>query len=235
MGADTVAKPPNPSVTMISNARWTSSSVVASSSLASRLRAFAAASIPANTGAIPGFRNWPSSANFLPPGTNSRSNSSHFGAISDAISDWPVTFPPGRERLSTIPAMIGSPIGPKTMGTFFVAATAALVAVVVSVRITSGSSASSSPASAGRRPRTPSEYLSSITRLRPSIQPSSRSRPRMTLSVSAVVCFAPSTRIEILAPRAGCCPNASGTPSTRPTSPRKPRRFTRSPGERSGI
>ena len=82
-------------------------------------------------------------------GTISRTSSSHFPAISDWFGENPVTFPPGRPRLATSPDFIGSAGPMATIGIREVAFRAASAAVVVTATITSGLSATNSPASSG--------------------------------------------------------------------------------------
>src|SRR5262252_2355484 len=59
------------------------------------------------------------------PGTRSRNNPSRFGSIRLVNRVTPVTFPPGRLKLSTKPALTGSPPIPNTIGIVVVAAFAA--------------------------------------------------------------------------------------------------------------
>src|SRR5262249_4805332 len=67
----------------------------------------------------------------LAAGTSSCSNSSRFGATSTLIMVVPVALPPGRLRLVTSPARIGSAAVAKTMGMVVVAVFAASAAGVV--------------------------------------------------------------------------------------------------------
>ena len=64
-------------------------------------------------------------------GTTSWSNESCFGAKSTPKKLAPVTFPPGRLRFGTMPALTGSPPLMKTMGMLVVAALAARAAASV--------------------------------------------------------------------------------------------------------
>jgi hypothetical protein len=59
------------------------------------------------------------------PGTRSRSSPSRFGSIRLVNRVTPVTLPPGRLKLSTKPALTGSPPIPNTIGIVVVAAFAA--------------------------------------------------------------------------------------------------------------
>jgi hypothetical protein len=60
------------------------------------------------------------------PGARSRSSPSRFGSIRFVNKVTPVTLPPGRLKLSTRPALTGSPPTPNTIGMVAVAAFAAI-------------------------------------------------------------------------------------------------------------
>ena len=63
-----------------------------------------------------GVSTLPITASRCSPGTTSRSNSSRLPARSVCWFDRPVTLPPGRARLATIPVPTGSPAAAKTIG-----------------------------------------------------------------------------------------------------------------------
>jgi hypothetical protein len=192
----------------------------------------AAAFIPAKTGSIPELPPCPRSANLRARGAISASSSSHLAEMSPAISDWPVTLPPGRARLATTPEATGSPSGAKTIGIAVVSRIAARVAVVVTAMITSGCIAKSSRASPGSRSRSPPLNRASSTRLRPTSQPSSRSRPRNSRMTSSFVASLPSTRTATRAWRASRCVNAGGATVVAKAARSSCRRLIRSPGRR---
>ncbi len=107
-------------------------------------------------------------------GTASLSSSSHFpGMPSVFCKDNPVRLPPGRARLSTRPASTGSPIPATTIGIDVVACLAAIAAEVPVTMMRSTRASTRSRISAGYRSTRPSAQRSSITRLRPSVQPNS--------------------------------------------------------------
>ncbi len=86
----------------------------------------------------------------------------------------PVTLPPGRARLATRPAAIGSAMVAITIGIVAVALRAASAAGVPIVTMASTFSATSSSAIAGKCCVRSPAMRRSTTRLCPSIQPSSR-------------------------------------------------------------
>ena len=87
----------------------------------------------------------------------------------------PVRFPPGRARLSTSPAVIGSDTPIKTMGIDLVAFLAATTAFVVTPTSTSTLRPTSSAAKPGSRSKLPSACRYSMAMFCPSTWPSSRS------------------------------------------------------------
>ena len=115
-------------------------------------------------------------ANRRRPGTTSRKSSSRLPARSVGWSDRPVTLPPGRARLATRPLPTGSPATAKTIGMTDVACFAAATGAVPHVTMTSTLSRTNSAAISAKRSLRPSAQRYSIATVRPSIQPSSRSR-----------------------------------------------------------
>ena len=115
-------------------------------------------------------------ANRRRPGTTSRKSSSRLPAASDPWLDRPVTLPPGRAKLATRPLPTGSPAVANTIGITDVACFAARTVGVLCVRITSTFSRTNSAAISEKRSLRPSAQRYSIATVRPSIQPSSRSR-----------------------------------------------------------
>jgi hypothetical protein len=104
------------------------------------------------------------------PGPISLSNSSHFPPMPYSNEVKPVALPPGRARLSTYPAPTGSGTIANTMGTLRVASSNGPAAALPLATMTSGASATSSPAclrmSSGFAPL----ERSSMRRLRPTSQ-----------------------------------------------------------------
>jgi hypothetical protein len=80
----------------------------------------------------------------------------------------PVVLPPGRDRLSTRPAVTGSVTPMKTIGMVVVARLMASAAFVVTATRTSGFWRTSSAASSGSRPNPPPSCRYSMTRFWPS-------------------------------------------------------------------
>jgi hypothetical protein len=107
---------------------------------------------------------------------SSRSNSIRFPAVSGACPDNPVTFPPGRAKLATIPEPTGSPAVAKTMGMLDVACFAANVGTVLWVRMRSNFDLTSSAAISANRSLRPSAHRYSIFKFPPSVQPSCPNR-----------------------------------------------------------
>jgi hypothetical protein len=110
------------------------------------------------------------------PGTTSRKSSSRLPARSAARVARPVTLPPGLARLATRPLLTGSPAVANTIGMTDVARLAAKIVGVPDVTMISTLSRTNSAAISAKRSLRPSPQRYSIARLRPSIQPSSRSR-----------------------------------------------------------
>src|SRR5215831_7659132 len=124
-GAAVTSNAPAPSCTNDRNTASNASSLLA---LVMTIRcpiARAASSICCSwsaAGGKPGLMSTPIRAT---PGTRSRSNPSRFGSIRLVNRVTPVTLPPGRLKLSTKPALTGSPPIPTTIGIVVVAAFAA--------------------------------------------------------------------------------------------------------------
>ena len=98
----------------------------------------------------------------------SLSNSSRLPASTDPMVVNPVMFPPGRGRLSTRPAAIGSVTSIKTIGIVLVAFLAATAAGVLGAMIKSTLRRTSSSAKAESRSSLPSAYRYSKTMFLPS-------------------------------------------------------------------
>ena len=109
------------------------------------------------------------------PGTTTRKSSTRLPARSAAWDDKPVTLPPGRARLGTSLEPSGSFAAANTIGIADVACFAASTAPPT-VTITSTLSRTNSAAISSKRSGCPSAQRYSIATVRPSIQPSSRSR-----------------------------------------------------------
>ena len=109
-------------------------------------------------------------------GATSLSNSSHFAPIAYSKAVNPVVLPPGRAKLSTKPAPTGSMTPPNTIGTVRVACCTVATLKLVSVRMTSGASATSSAAYLRAASILPAVQRTSRRALWPSAQPNSASR-----------------------------------------------------------
>ena len=120
--------------------------------------------------------------------------------------DKPVTLPPGRARLATRPVPSGSCASAKTIGMTDVACFAARTALP-DVTMTSTFKRTNSAAISANRSLRPSAQRYSIAMVRPSIQPSSRSR-----STKAAVHW-PAKRVVPKNPTVGsfpaCCARAA--------------------------
>ena len=108
--------------------------------------------------------------------TSRRSSSSLAGGRSADRFDRPVRLPPGRAKFATRPVPTGSPAVAKTIGMTDVACFAARIAMVPPVTMTSTFSRTNSAAMSAKRSLRPSAQRYSIATVRPSTQPSSRSR-----------------------------------------------------------
>src|SRR3989454_4478247 len=140
----------------------------------------------------------------------SRKSSSLLPAVSGAWLDRPVTLPPGRARLATMPLPTGSPAVANTIGITDVACFAARAGGVLCVRITSTLSRTNSAAISAKRSLRPSAQRYSIATLRPSLQRSSRSR--CTKAAVHWLCAAavPEPMNPMVGSFAGCASAASG-------------------------
>ena len=98
----------------------------------------------------------------------SMSSSTRFPLNSGVRRLNPVTFPPGRAKLATRPALTGSPTATITIGMVLVAAFAARLAGVAAATITSTRSRTSSATSSGSRSCRPSAQRGSSAMLSPS-------------------------------------------------------------------
>src|SRR6202048_2387947 len=153
-----------------------SSSLTADTSATSRERPNAAAPRRACSTAITqyGFVELDSTATRERFGRNSLSSSSRFSSPPAVCEESPVTFPPGRARLATIPAPTGSPAD-MTIGMELVALRAASVAGVPQATMTSTGKRTNSTANSGNRSAAPSAKRYSISKSAPSPYPSSSS------------------------------------------------------------
>src|SRR3984957_14739516 len=168
-------------------------------------------------------------ANLRSPGAMLRKNSSRLPARSVAWSDNPVTLPPGRTKLVTKPLSTGSFAIAKTMGITDVARFSTGTAAPV-VTMASTLSRTNSVAISASRSGRPSSQRYSIATVRPSIQPSSRSRPP-NAEVHGLHTDAFPPRIPIVGSRPGCCARAaSGHTTAAPLiTARNSRRLIESP------
>src|SRR5215208_4613046 len=107
--------------------------------------------------------------------TASFSSSSRLAPNSCAMAVTPVTFAPGRARVSASPPAMGFPVVAMTMGIVPVACLAARAPAFDPATMTSTFWRTSSAARPGRWSILPSAYRSSKTMFRPSIQPRSLS------------------------------------------------------------
>ena len=168
-------------------------------------------------------------ANRRRPGRTSRNSSSRLPGRSVCWFDRPVTLPPGRARLATRPVPTGSP-STKTIGMTDVACFAATAALPPAT-MTSTLSRTNSAAISAKRSLRPSAQRYSIARLRPSIQPSSRSRCTKAAvhgpQAEAVVV----PRNPMVGSFPACCARAASghAAAAPPSSVMNSRRFIRSP------
>src|SRR6516162_5250552 len=142
-------------------------------------------------------------------GTTSRKISIRLPASSSDRTDMPVTLPPGRARLATMPLATGSPTLAKTIGMSDVACFAARTCGVPEVTMTSTLSRTNSAAIWAKRSARPSDQRYSIVIVRPSIHPSSRSRctKAATHSLAAERVLWP--KKPMVGSFAGCCARAA--------------------------
>src|SRR5262245_23045702 len=114
-----------------------------------------------------------SAATRITPGAICLSNSTQCPPSAYSNKRKPVVFPPGRARLSTRPALTGSTMLTKTIGTVRVVCCAAATATVPLATITSGASAANSAAYLRTLSASPAPQRWSIRKLRPTVQPNS--------------------------------------------------------------
>src|SRR5262245_59693136 len=143
-------------------------------------------------------------------------------------------LPPGRARLATRPLPTGSPAVAKTMGMIDVACFVARVCGVPDVTMTLTLSRTNSAALWAARSARPSDQRYSIAMVRPSVQPSSRSRctKAATHSLAAErVLWPKKPMVGSLSP---CCARTASGQATAapPSSVMNSRLFTRSPRRR---
>src|SRR5262249_6823142 len=122
---------------------------------------------PGPAGAVGFCRN----ATRFTPGAISFRSSSHLAPMPYSYSMKPVALPAGRARGSTKPAPTGSATCTNTIGTARVACSSGPVVVLLTARMTSGTSAINSAAYLRMRSRSPAPQRMSMRALRPSIQP----------------------------------------------------------------
>src|SRR5262249_19714080 len=129
-----------------------------------------------------------------------------------------VTLPPGRTRLATKPPPTGSAATAKTIGMSDVACFAARTAPPAVTMTSTLSRTNSAAISAKRSPR-PSAQRYSIAMVRPSLQPSSRSRWTKAATNRLQVAGVVAPRNPIVGSFPACCARApSGQAATPPSS-----------------
>jgi hypothetical protein len=110
----------------------------------------------------------------LSPGAISESSSSHLPPSESSAPPKPVTFPPGRSSLGTMPLATGSAAFAETIGIVRVSRWTAAVAGVAPVRMMSGCRPTNSCASACVRLMSARPHRRSIRTLRPRVRASLR-------------------------------------------------------------
>ena len=164
------------------------------------------------------------------PGTTSRNSSNRLAAISVDWRDKPVTLPPGRAKLATRPLPIGSFAAANIIGMIDVACFAAITAAVEYVMMTSTLSRTNSAAISVKRSGRPSAQRTSSTTVRPSIQPSSRSRWTKAGTHCPWTAGAPELSNPIFGNFPDCCARAASGHAAAPlSSVMNARRLIRSP------
>ena len=129
-----------------------------------------------------------------------------------------MTLPPGRARLATKPLPTGSPATANTIGMTDVACFAATTAVPA-VTMTSTLSRTNSAAISAKRSLRPSAQRYSIATVRPSIQPSSRSRCTKAAVHGPQAEGVAAPKNPMVGSFAGCCARAaSGHAAAAPPS-----------------
>ena len=165
------------------------------------------------------------------PGRTSCSSSSRLATSSTPIKVAPVTFPPGRPRLDTKPALTGSEAVVNTIGIVFVAAIAARIATSLApAQMTATLRLTRSAAMAGSRSNWPSAQRYSMATLRPSAKPASP-RPRWNPAMRSVHCAADTPCSTPITGIAGCCARAASghVAAAPPRSAMNSRRFMSAP------
>ncbi len=166
-------------------------------------------------------------ANVRRLGRTSRKSSSRLPARSVAWFDSPVTLPPGRDRLATRPVATGSPATAKTIGMTDVACLAARITAVPDVTMRSTLRRMNSAAISAARSVRPSAQRYSIAIVRPSIQPSSRSRCTKAATHWPWVAGVAEPKYPMVGSFADCCARKTSghTTAAPPTIVMKSRRF----------
>src|SRR5262245_10562044 len=138
----------------------------------------------------------------------------------------PVAFPPGRFRLATNPALIGSPL-PKTIGMVVVAAFAARAeGSPPAATSTATWRLTSSAARAGNRSYSPRAQRNSMTTFLPSVRPPSP-KPLWKAATTVMESSGPRLLMNPITGIAGCCAYApSGHAAAPPSRVINWRRFT---------
>src|SRR6516225_8205086 len=176
--------------------------------------------------ALLGLVGFTSSAMTVAAGTSSVNTSSCFCPNSTASAVTPVMLPPGRLRLETSPAAIGSPPVTKTTGIVAVAALAASAGgVPPTAAITATLRETRSASSVGNRPYSPSAQRYSNATLRPSTKPVSRkpwwnARKRPAFKSSDSLPRNPITGMAV-----GCARTATGQAAAPPSPAMNSRRL----------
>src|SRR6516165_4613979 len=169
--------------------------------------------------ALLGLAGFTSSAMTSAAGTSSVSTSSCFCPNSTASEVTPVMLPPGRLRLETSPAAIGSPAVTKTIGMVAVAALAASAGgVPPTAAITATLRETRSASSIGNRPYSPSAQRYSNATLRPSTKPVSR-KPWWNARKRPAYKSSDSLPRNPITGKAGGCARAANGQAAAPPSP----------------
>src|SRR5262249_37120096 len=162
-------------------------------------------------------------ANLRRPGAASRKISSLLLPVSANWVDRPVTLPPGRARLATRPVPSGSAATANTIGITDVACLTTRAATP-DVTMTSTLSLTNSAAISAKRSLRPSPQRYSMVTVRPSIQPSSRSRCTKAVTDLLWPEGVDAPRNPIVGTFAGCCARAASGH----TAPAPPSRLMKS-------
>ena len=172
-------------------------------------------------------------ANRRRAGTTSRRSSTFFPTRSGDWRDRPVTLLPGRARFATKPLPTGSNAIGNTMGMTEVARMAAATPFPP-VTMTSTFRRTNSVAISAIRSLRPSAQRTSIARLRPSTQPSSRNRCTKAATQRRQAAGVVVPRNPIVDTLAGCwaCARSGHAAAAPPMSVMNSRRFIQSPRRR---